>query len=219
MLHYVRCQVTLPNEDTIPSDAAMNTWHFGTNEVDPADALAEIATRLEAFYTLALADASPCLTGFIEGLFYNLAEAPPRVPIGDFNVSFITPTGQPLPNECAIVLSYRANPVSGIPAARLRGRIYLGPFNTTAVANSTGGAVVDSGTQLGVTTAAEALAAANDSTATWVIFSPTTAGAPPWTQPELEAASHEVTGGFVDNAWDTQRRRGIASTVRVPWSP
>lgn len=219
MLHYLRCQVTLPNEDTIPNDNAMNTWHFGTNEVDPEDALGEIQTRLLAFYTTAMPDASPCLTGFADGLFYNLASPPPRIPIGSFSASFITPTGQPMPNECSVVLSYRAAPVSGIPPARLRGRIYLGPFNTDTVANSTGGAVVDSATLSGIVSAAETLAGANDSTATWVIFSPTTAGPPPWSTSELEAACHEVIDGFVDNAWDTQRRRGIAPTTRVDWAP
>lgn len=49
---------------------------------------------------------------------------------------------------------------------------------------------------------------------TWCIYSPTTE-----TQTASLASSFiPIVGGWVDNAWDTQRRRGLEPTTRTTWS-
>jgi len=53
----------------------------------------------------------------------------------------------------------------------------------------------------------------------WAVFSPTIAGG--WFLPDTEgppnlpAAYSPVQSGWVDNAWDTQRRRGLEATART----
>jgi len=62
--------------------------------------------------------------------------------------------------------------------------------------------------------AGTALVAAGGVTAVWAVFSPTTAGPAPWDEATLEAATTWVTQGYIDNAFDTQRRRGTKATAR-----
>jgi hypothetical protein len=47
------------------------------------------------------------------------------------------------------------------------------------------------------------------------VFSPTIAGTPPWSEATLGLASINVDHGWIDNAFDTQRRRGIRPDTRT----
>lgn len=49
------------------------------------------------------------------------------------------------------------------------------------------------------------------------VFSPTTAGAPPWSSGELDAATFPVVAAHVDNAFDTVRSRGVVASTRTSW--
>jgi hypothetical protein len=151
--------------------------------------------------------------------FYDLAAVPPRVPIFDGELTFTPDASLCLPAEVAICMSYRGTLVSGSNAARRRGRIFLGPVTTDVLLQETGEIRVTSACTEGIADLANTLMNAGDtSTWTWAVFSPTTAGAPPWSAGELTAATLSVVAGHVDNAFDTIRSRGAAATDRSVWS-
>lgn len=115
-----------------------------------------------------------------------------------------------LPSEVAVCLSYHADLTDyqqelGVtrPAARRRGRIYLGPLNTLArtVDATTGRVKVSAIAQSTIKDAATALIATGNPN--WAI----------WSRANLLFS--EVVGGFVDDAFDTQRRRGEKALARV----
>jgi hypothetical protein len=91
--------------------------------------------------------------------------------------------------------------VSGQPQARKRGRIYLGPFDTTQL--NADGRILPA-CQTTIRNAAQALLTASDVALdwSWAVYSPT------------NASGVIVDNGWVDNEWDTQRRRGRAATTR-----
>jgi hypothetical protein len=102
-------------------------------------------------------------------------------------------------------LSFQGTPLSGTPQSRRRGRIYFGPFRTSGL-NTQGRPAAGLITSL--VNAGDALLAASDAAANWqwVIWSPTTG---------LEVG---VANGWVDDEFDTQRRRGRVPTARTTFS-
>lgn len=138
-----------------------------------------------------------------------------------------------LPGECAIVLSLKAD-LNGIleegaeeeiptpraairmgapethlgrirPKARRRGRVYIGPLNNNAGALTAIGVLkVHVDTQTVLKNAATALIGSSAGAAgAWSVWS------------RRSAALFPVIGGFIDEAFDTQRRRGVKSTART----
>lgn len=132
-------------------------------------------------------------------------------------------TGSPLPSECAAVVTLYglgrtsapvetadgSDPGSAVdrPMQRKTGRFYFGPLSTTAMTTTAGGAAILSEQFRG-----DLLVA--------------TGGLQDYVQaeaPELElrlsvwsranATLYPVVAAVMDNAFDTQRRRGIAATV------
>lgn len=115
-----------------------------------------------------------------------------------------------------MVLSFNGLFTSGSPAGRRRGRIFLGPLDSAVMDDTLGQAVIQNSVISAVRTAAEALMDAGDAANfQWAVFSPTTAGAPPWSTGEILAATLPVVAGFVDNSFDTIRSRGIQATERL----
>jgi hypothetical protein len=142
----------------------------------------------------------------MEYRIYDLGQAPPReratLPAawpGRVNVAG-------LPTEVAVCLSFYA----GRNLPRSRGRIYIGPLN---VASSTSGEgrptpqLIDS-----IADRASNVARTTENV-TWVMV--TKGGFPIQKEP---AGAKVITAGWVDDAYDTQRRRGLAPLVRKPWS-
>jgi hypothetical protein len=121
-----------------------------------------------------------------------------------------------LPSEVAVVMSFRSTESPGLPPARRRGRIYLGPLNVAAI-GVVGGTVVPARVHptfvsaiIGKATILKAaLTAAGGS---WVVHSATLM------REGSATPDHVVNAGYVDNAFDVQRRRGIASNLRQPLS-
>ncbi len=109
----------------------------------------------------------------------------------------------PLPTEVAACLSYVAD--RNLP--RNRGRIYLGPLGTNALVTSAGRVLVSPAFRTALRESAARLQGANGQSISWHLYS-TVAN-----QMKL------ITGGWVDDAFDTQRRRGTAPTVRETWGP
>lgn len=203
------------------TNSFVNTWYFSQD--DPTDTDAQVADlirdALDLFYDDNVGSPAGRITPFmseiidrttVEYRIYDLGQAAPRTPI------IRTPSPQwqpaasgtePMPNECAIVLSYRSGPGGaggGTLDRRARGRVYLGPWGHTAVFHTLGNedAAVSPTLLERIRDGAQLLTEfAGD--VSWLQYS------------RVNDDFNAVEGGFVDNAFDTQRRRGGAASTRL----
>jgi hypothetical protein len=215
--HYL-VNVEWIRDNSIPADNVVNTLHFigesgTTTRLEDAAVIAEaIDDALQPIETYM----SSVLNGQRVLTFYDLNDPQPRAPLTTISQGYIVNTGsQALPSEVALVLSFQATRVSGDPQARRRGRIYIGPLNQSAVATDSAGdarpasAFITAMTQVGSLLANDVALA----DLPWAVFSPTALAAG-----EGDLAWASVVDGWVDNAFDTQRRRGASATARTTWT-
>jgi hypothetical protein len=213
--HLLLVQVRLENDSGIPRDAAINTFHFATSNPSVAPTtteLDEIVAKVKSAYDTAQTGSSNSLASLLGSALsgawsmkiYDLHDAEPRVPIRDTGpLATFTPGSTSLPQEVALCLSYHGAFASGVNPRHRRGRVYFGPLSSSGLVTSTGlpstsaNSIIDTIAAVG-----SWLIQATASDCTWEIYSPS-------------LNSHTgVVGGYVDNEWDTQRRRGYRSTVR-----
>jgi hypothetical protein len=234
----VLAEVHLVDNNGMPADDAINTFVFQDSAAlsDAAGLAGDVNPFLQAFYNTG----APALCNFIstsvargagvtKTVFYELAvtgSVTPRLPLGG-PISTVTWTlgagvGPDLPREVAAVLSF-AGPHAGIaedvpggipgpkgdthPAARHRGRVYLGPLTTGTSGPGVNGpgltvafcgfAAAAAGTMMG---AIDGIAGGTHS---WCVWS------------RKDDHLYPITQGWMDNAFDVQRRRGIKATVRT----
>lgn len=194
-------QVTIETADNIAANFATNTWHV------LAPDLVELAlwhTALASFYQTIDTDFSNLVktTDGLKMKSYNIEDPIPRAPVLTATATLAVGSN-PIPTECSIVMSFQAAQSSGIPQARRRNRVFLPFFDTTALA-ATGRPA--SATQSNIITAATALLAASGPSSgdwQWMVYSPT------------DGQFDLVDNGWVDDEFDTQRRRGRPATSRV----
>lgn len=129
------------------------------------------------------------------------------------------------PGQVAVCLSYHGDltglheSIPGAPAgpegdthpkARRRGRLFIGPLNQSAVQAGSAPARPSAGLIGSLTAAADKLevdsSLVQGAGSGWAVFSPTSGS---WVL---------VEGGWVDNRFDTQRRRLIGATSRTTWA-
>lgn len=214
----IRVQASHRSVSGLPADANINVWHFKCPNSDIEDSADEIIANLTAFYEdIQDVFCANTASGLIDYKFYDLADNEPRVPFRTVNASAITPTtGDGLPTECAICMSFAGAATSGLVQARRSGRLYIGMLSTGVTTTVTGFVQVASPARSIIQTAANNLMTNLDPLlANWCVFSPTTAGAKPWSSGAIAAASTFVDGGYIDNALDTQRRRGTLPSDRT----
>lgn len=218
-LSVVKLQTRLVMTSANPKDAVVNTWHFLTDGAVAAN-LDAITAAMNTFYNAVdqYFSTDMAATGHTYK-YYDLADPIPRAPIRTQATNTLVMTGAtPLPHELAICMSYRTFFASGTPNARRRGRIFLGPLDVTATSLGK----ISSTVRTAFANAGAALMAAGDATTTpatgvtgwrWVVYSPRAdeLGA------NLIGSASAVTGGWVDEAHDVQRKRGIESTQRTLW--
>lgn len=211
---FVRCMVVFQGGTGIPEDRFVNTFHFQHPSSDLNVAAAELGPLIEDFYkednsTLSI---SGYLSEFInraaEMRFYDMNDSLPRVPV--VRVWSLNPVGLTgnLPEEVAVVLSLRGAPPI---TPRRRGRLYIGPLVSGAgtVGSPTAPTRVATTFANDLTLAAQTLKIGVEAlsiAAWWAIRS---------TVPVVNYV--RVEGGWVDNAFDTQRRRGPDATSRQQW--
>lgn len=190
-----------------PEDAIVNTLYFEGGGGDPDNVFDMVHDFFDADPTgltspLTEYMSNQAITNTLSFKLYDMSDPEPRVPVAEGTRTLTNlGTAAPLPTEVALVFSYHTTFVSGTAAARRRGRIYLGGL--AAFTNTNGR---PSSTLTGTMAAAgrDLIQASNASVSwEWQQYSQTT---------EL---GNIVIGGWVDNAWDTQRRRGLASTTRT----
>lgn len=200
----VRYQVILKTTDNLPANFVTNTLYFDTtvndaNLEDIRDAIRDhYGNILQAFCPTTVAQNGH------EMKVYDVLQSAPNYPIRQYTWNSPYPgSGDPLPSEVAMVASFQGPKQSGIPQARRRGRNYIGPLRTSLVSAGRPSSTA-------ITNLAAAFEGFGDDiaalTATdWVVWS------------GVSQTAVEVTDGWVDNAFDTQRRRGVQTTARTSW--
>nr|CRY97454.1 hypothetical protein [uncultured prokaryote] len=201
-------QVTIPYITSIPTDISINTWSFESS-LDNDLAAADIAEGLEDFYAQIGTYLSPVLNPAVSRLkIYDRADPEPRVPF--YDETLVGPgnnTGTIIPEEVAACLSFRGALTSGASQRRRRGRVYLGPLSITGVAaGGTGRSEVKTAFVTAIHAGADALLTALGATTEHVVHS------------GVGGTDTVVTTYWVDNAFDTQRRRGPDASSRTTWT-
>lgn len=205
---YFSAQVVFRGKSGSAQDVYTNTFYFLkkvalTDHADMAEALAD---QLLTFYTVkdpgivggaAISTflSSAVIETAMEVRVYDLGDPTPRYPI----VLSRTLTGMQataIPSEVTACLSL----VAEQNQPRQRGRIYLGPLTNGSIVVANGRAQVADNLRIGALGAARALMNINDHD--WVLWSPT------------DQQFKRFTGAWMDNAFDTQRRRGEEATNR-----
>ena len=211
--------MVLPYITGTPEDVAVNTYHFNVpivglpafeaitgalidlyNEVPPGGATASLGSFITP-YVDRTTDACQIK------LYDAQAEGPP---IGLEVFTLDGPSeNSSLPFEVAVCGSYTAYTVGG-NARRQRGRVYYGPFNLDAL-NAPADLPPSPTPSLRATIANGQEALAEDAALAaaevfWGVYS------------RVGDVINAVTAGWVDNAFDTQRRREVEASVRENWS-
>lgn len=190
-------QVAMQGISELPEDRYVNTLHFsgefGGSEAD------ELFTKYDEFFTTV--GGGIAADGHTISVY---APGPnPGGPLLHREYARAGGGGGPLssqgPAEVALCLSYAAvdDPEASLP--RRRGRIYLGPIKGPNVGEARPGATVRGAALTlgqGIAQVGTAL------TTTWVMLSRT------------DGSYHKIEVCWVDDSWDTVRRRGLAPTQR-----
>lgn len=212
----LRAQVVLAGLSNKPEDVTVNTFHFQHADYLPASRQL-IVDYLTEFYNVASTGtpSGPPIAQWLSRWLnrtanksvikiYDLATPMPREPSPyTFTLGPASSDVAPeLPAEVALCASFYA----GRNVQRKRGRVYLGPWiqgvnvdDTLQVERA-----IPSSVLIGsVAGALKRLIGKPDTGPRFAVWSPT------------NQTSDIVTAGWVDNAWDTQRRRGQDATLRT----
>lgn len=203
----IRAQVRLPFLSGVPEDIATNTFHFFTTADPPGlTEFEEVEDRIQAAYLFA----GPYLSSIVSRSggtvrMYLLEDPEPRQPVYEGLVPLpAANTAASLPSEVALVLSFRGPFTSGAANARRRNRVYIGPLTEDASTSSSGVAArpdplfMDALLSFGAALADDI----GGTTVRWNVYSPT------------DGTTFGVIEEWVDNEFDTQRRRGLQATLR-----
>jgi hypothetical protein len=210
---HFRAHVIFQGLTNLPEDRWVNNFVF-RNDVDNqfvGDPIhVRIRKALSDFYNVAPPGAGQvALASFLTPLrsatvtvnVYDLGQPPPRAPKIETFTAQLTGTTTVLPEEDAVCLSYYAT--RNMP--RRRGRIYAGPFASHAAQAGPTRARVNPNLLNCLKATASRLMTGNGQNVTWTLLSST------------DGVTRVITGGWVDDAWDTQRRRGTKALVRETW--
>jgi len=195
-------QVNLTHDTGLPENVIVNTWSCQTVATDDLTALQAFFDALEDFYLAFDTHLSASLTGGVVIKAYDRSDPEPRVPVLTDTWSLGVGTDH-MPSEVALVVSFQGVSVSGLPQARRRGRVFLGPFATSILDASTGRP--DSTALSLLDTAASNLLTASGLASgwNWTVWS------------TVNGSNTEVDNGWIDNSFDTIRSRGIAASSRT----
>lgn len=191
----------------LPEDHYVNSFCF-RNDIIGVHPGERIADTLEDFYGGVHAPATSALSQFIPEMMvsataevrvYDLGAPAPREPEIYLRTMTAMGTNTPLPSECASCLSF----VAGPNTPRTRGRIYLGPLSSGAMGTVSAGHLRPSASMQSSMVQAATWLMGGPNDITWCLLS------------QADASAKVITGGWVDDAFDTQRRRGGDPTARV----
>lgn len=186
-------QVVLKSSSGLPEDVFINTLHY---EVNAPDTVEGTCDDIAAAY-LAV---DQIIDSLVNGMTIKVYE-PGANPGGPtFTKDYVfAGSGSNGPTEVAICLSYATVDDPNASTPRRRGRIYVGPIGPAG----TNGNRVTPGIRANVLALGQGLASAgNASNTTWLMYS------------ESDGVYTKIESIWVDDAYDTQRRRGLAPTLR-----
>lgn len=204
-------RITMPYITGLPRDCAINT--FSVISVDDPPVL----TPFSRFYTVPDVGGGATLGSMmsnqisrtpnactVEAYAIDLATGATGFPVSSVNFSMpAASSGDDLPLEQSICTSIAAAAPSGVNPARRRGRVFVGPFNI----NIGNGLRVQPGTRTQFATITKRLLdevlANGDALSIWS---------------RADHALYPVIRGWVDNDWDTQRRRQEDASARTTWT-
>lgn len=197
----------------LPADRIVNVFHFLSEGTYPAD-VEEALDKVQQFYLGARSTRpiaqwlSPWVQRDAELRAYDMESPPDRVPtIRALDLGTV-PSSAGLAEEVAMVITLHGA-VPPALSSRRRGRIYIGPLNSFCfVGGSTTEKSHPQPTLLAdLAEAATELADMSETGMRWSIHS-------------ITPSSNYVpiAGGYIDDAFDTQRRRGPDPTTRTLWS-
>lgn len=208
---HVKAQWAFMHDSGLPEDSSINTFHFNVGTPGGA-AYDDVHDALVEFYSTAVPAGGTVvslLSAVLSGVYvlklYLMTDTPPRSPVAVYSSTMTPGTGLALPSEVAAVLSFQAAPVSGQIQARRRGRIYVGPLDASATQDSEGTRPSQSVRDILCEAADRLRLKATADGNPWIVFSPTA------------SSFIAIEEGWVDNSFDTQRRRGEAPTSRQLW--
>jgi hypothetical protein len=216
--HELLVQCVLDSDTALPKDRVVNTFHFGHGGATWLTAnLDAVQAALNSFYNTAHTGSSNAIANFLSARLagtwtmkmYDLEDDEPRVPIREVAGTTMTPGATSYPTEVALCLSYQGAKISGFDQASRRGRLFIGPLSTSTGSSTTGLPVTSADGVVDTLCAAGTYLAGGSwavDAETWDVFS------------QKFDTSIPVTDGWVDNAFDTQRRRGEAPTTRQLWT-
>jgi len=217
-------QVVIPYLSGLPEDVAINTFAFREGSDTTGDMIDDWTTDLVAFYngtagTGTIAQSLSTIlsrsTNVCKIRWFEIVDAGPTVDLGPLITERVWTLGAPaastvpLPLEVAVCSSIIANDTgpTSLPLRRRRGRIYLGPLSTNILANSSSQPIVSAAFVAQVVNRSAFLASAGSSTrGFWSVWS------------RAAGQLTTVARGFVNNEFDTQRRRQVAPTLRSDWT-
>jgi len=200
-----RVQIVLHTVNAVTEDFVTNNWCVTGTDINGQTA--GITTAFKDFYDDFVTDIGQTIAqNGHEAKYYDLPGTPPNYPfdIDTWNLAS-APTGTSLPEEVAICCSFQGPKIPGFPQNRRRGRVYIGPLDI-AFLNTDGRPIAARITNLA--TAMATLGSnlnALSPTVELAVWSPT------------DGAAVVCTDGWIDNAWDTQRRRGRDATTRTTY--
>lgn len=221
----LRAQVTHFHDSGILDDAVVNTFYFDGDSalgVQPeSDYYDAVQGLLNDFYIdIAPTVFANSMAGSARLRIYDMRDPEPRVVKHEATFGYVPDDQPPLPSEVALVMSFSATLASGDVAARRRGRTYLGHISSAAAAVINGQSRPLLAVRQAIAAAATDLAAGrllnigDPERVRWAVYSPTTqAGGA-----TVDDSFFDVTHGWIDDAWDTQRRRGADATARETWA-
>lgn len=222
----LRSQVILPYKSGQPEDIVVNTWHFAisgplTGAAEDAQVNAALTTFYQAIdgFLASTLDATSNAASVQTYLLDPGGAGPEDDDAGSpVNVDTFTITpggGTPLPHEVAMCLSMSSD-LTGVaeedgstrPASRRRGRIYLGPLDTSVVGveGVTNNARPGTGARNAILDAAETMVNALQAFTNPINLS---------VYSRVEGVTRPVTKLWMDDAFDTMRGRGADPTSRL----
>jgi hypothetical protein len=214
----ILAQVVLKSDTGFPRDSIVNTFHFKIADPTAAipDVEADIATALASFYNdqhhtginqIRWYLSSTLDNGTVQAQvkLYHMTDAHPRVPvIWPWTLGASAGSDGGLPSECAVCISYKGtapNPRRGY------GRVFIGPLHSNAVLIEPPNIHMNTGMVSALQWGARYLiddgASSRATRGIWSVYS------------AADNALYPVTSAWIDNEFDTQRRRGHRATART----
>jgi len=233
-LAYGLVRVTFQGKSGLPTDRYTNDFSVYTEgPLDSSMATALAADLHDLFYVNNITSGVNLVNWYLSNVIDRTVDAtvdlydvtthldgsPHGSPIGSdaFALPDLAHTAIYIPSEVCAVISMHADETGVLeesgatrPAARRRGRLYIGPLDDGALTFASSRVELGSTFITTLAGAASALLNAWDGSPStdfqWAVWS------------RADATMRPVVGGFVDNAFDTQRRRGDVPTARTAWS-